>query len=121
MTVTNVRALTSEGIDLFRAALAARREGAAPDRLEPLDGSVSTVVTADARIDPALTFATKLELGAYLAQVLAPLRGDPRLDHDPGIWSWIVLLYLDQFCPSARKPLEDAHYIPVAGRNRHRH
>ena len=121
MTLGTIRRLTEEGLEQFRALLAARRAGIAPRLLDPFDPALTLEIMAGPKIDTDGRFANKWEFGQYAWEVIAPLRGKPVLDADAGTWSWVVLLFLEQFIPAGSRPLADEHYIPTFDRKRYRH
>lgn len=61
-------------------------------------------------------FGTRFSVGRYLYSLFSAdnLR---RLDRDPGIWSWLALLYFDELCPvrqnGVRRPGNIARWVPV--------
>src|SRR5690606_11456527 len=68
-------------------------------------------------------FASRLEVGRYLAERLAPVAG---VDVDVGLWSWLSLWWFDQVCPvggdGRRQVGRDYRHILEPGyRYGHRH
>jgi len=123
---TLVRSLNRLGMDRFRSYLSQQRAGAnAPP---PRDLLEDTAYTRELPVDISIDqreFGDRLTLGRYLAERLTSL--DPETtDRDPGLWSWLALLYWDQVCPKrddgSRHPGRDYRHIPEFGyRHRHRH
>jgi hypothetical protein len=121
-----LRSLNRLGLDRFRAYLEElRSDKALPVPLRLLADSAGTSELAvDIEIE-LRTFANRLELAGYLAELLAPL-GPEVTDRDAGLWAWLSLFYFEQVCPAEtgglRYPGKDYRHIPeFAQRQRHRH
>lgn len=111
-----LRRLTTRGIEQFGAYLDQLK---ADSQLPPPDW----LLTDDAPSEPVgvgtevapRQFATRLEAGAYLDQLLTGA-GVEQAERDAGLWSWLTLFYFDQVCPvgkgGKRDPGEQARYIP---------
>jgi hypothetical protein len=108
------RLLTSEGIRKFGEYLAQARAGETiPVPVSLLtDAEVSEPFPGDVDITQVV-FQNKLQAAEYFEQRFA---GQPDVDHNVGLWSWLALYYLDQLCPpnqsGKRQVREDARYIP---------
>lgn len=114
-----VRALNDEGIERFRAWLAAP-EGEAPSGLLT-DAALCRDVVGEWLIDPELRFGNSYELGAYLAgQVFGPDVDRLAIKGDRGLWAWISLALLPNLLKRGRgndgKPFDLPHYLDVEPR-----
>jgi hypothetical protein len=71
-----------------------------------------------AKVEPR-DFASKLEFGRYISQVVANRVPDRVLRSSTGLWAWLVLFYIDQTCPrdgnGRRKVLSLEKYIASGG------
>src|SRR4051812_48103215 len=116
MTTTAVRKLNEKGTALFKAYLDTLRTGATSDPpralLEQPDTSVPLVASAEVELRQ---FATRQEAAEHLLASLEGKVPKTELDHAPGIWNWLSLLYFDQLCPvqagGVRKVGKDYRYI----------
>lgn len=117
--MVTARRLTDEGVAAFREWLAS---GAAGDPPHHLLGGLQTsaplpvVVGLEQR-----GFASRYELGSYLADRLAPL-GFGQIAFDAGLWDWLTLFWFDAIAPrdnSGRRRLHEmARYSQDAGSRR---
>jgi hypothetical protein len=121
---TLVRALTSTGLEQFRAYLAQIRGGA---NVEPLwslleDPAATEELSRDVSVEPRW-FSSRWSVGEYLNAQLAAL--PPReVEGNRGLWAWLSLYYFDQVCPPrpVRKPGQDYRHVPdFSFRHRYRH
>jgi hypothetical protein len=124
MMAERVRALSTTGIEQFRAYLAQLRAGAAaePPRGLLTDDASTSELSADAWVEPRL-FATRWSAGEYLMAQLTPLPLD-EVEGNRGLWSWLSLFYFDQVCPARpeRQPGSDYRHVPdFSFRYRYRH
>lgn len=123
--MTALRTLNARGVAAFRDYLGSIRAGsefqASPALLYVEESS--TPIQPRIEIAPK-RFANKLDAAIYLANVLQPI-DTPSLTGDAGLWAWLALFYFDQLSPigadGRRRPREDYHYIPDAGRWHERH
>jgi hypothetical protein len=113
--MAEIRRLTEQGTEAFRAYLGELRAGkplAPPTDL--LVGAVTSMpLTTRVNIERDV-FTTRLEAAQYLARILGDVdRG--QVDHNPGLWNWLSLFYFDRLCPPApdgtRRPGRDYRYI----------
>jgi hypothetical protein len=128
LTTITVRKLNEKGTALFKAYLERLRTGLASDSpraiLEQPDTSVALVASAQVELRP---FATRQEAAEHLVASLDGKLPKTELDHGPGVWNWLSLLYFDQLCPThglgARKVGKDYRYIlpPLSDPEHFRH
>jgi hypothetical protein len=103
----SVGRLTPESIARFRLWLESGAMGSAPAHLlfgtgtEPLDDVASVELRS---------FASRLELGEYLAERLKPLPAS-QLRFDAGIWDWLSLFYIDALAPRSANGDRDIKQI----------
>jgi hypothetical protein len=125
--MTAVRKLTEKGTALFSEYLIRLDQGAketppfdlltAPEASLPIEG--------EATVEQG-KFKTRLEAGQYLHQALAAVPAS-EIDHNPGLWNWLGLFYVDQLCPAGpsgmRKPGKSYRYLlpPIASVDHFRH
>lgn len=117
------RRLTESGVSAFRAWIASGAPGDPPHDLlqnPETSGPLHGVVDVEAR-----SFASRYELGEYLALRLAPL-GYARIAFDAGLWDWLTLFWFDEIAPrdaaGKRRLREGARYSQdAAGRRWSRH
>ncbi|MCW2068340.1 UNVERIFIED_ORG: hypothetical protein M2420_003711 [Stenotrophomonas maltophilia] len=114
-----VRALNDDGVERFRAWLAAP-EGEAPSSLLS-DAAFCRDVLGEWLIDPALRFGNSYELGAYLAgHVFGPDVDRLAIRGDRGLWAWMSLALLPNLLKRGRgndgKPFDLPHYLDVEPR-----
>jgi len=113
----NLRRLSDEGLDQFRAYLnQLKLDSTLPPPYHLLDGNgVSQTASTKADIE-ARSFASRLEAGQYLASILNEAAMD-EVTRDTGLWAWLSLYYFDQVCPpdasGKRKPKEQTRYVPA--------
>lgn len=98
----NLRRFTREGLAQFQKLLDALRA----DPLTPVPDTLLSDPTMSVELSPPVsiekrTFANRMELGAYLHQLLEEV--DPNIHRDSGLWAWMTLLYFDQVCPKNDK------------------
>jgi hypothetical protein len=122
--MAELRRLTDEGTERFRAYLGDLRAGQqAPAPAELLTGpETSLLLSARVEVDRDV-FTTRLEAAKYLASVLTRLDRH-EIDHNPGLWNWLWLFYFDQLSPATRngaaRPGRDYRYIlPPVGDSEH--
>lgn len=126
-----VRALTAQGIEGFRAWLGKLRRGEqepAPRHLlthSSFSRGLSAAISAD--MGPP---GDRMAAARHLHEVLRPLRDAGEDLRDAGLWAWLSLHWFDEVCPpgpgKARRPGLDYRYIPEPDyersyRSRHRH
>jgi hypothetical protein len=92
-----VRRLNGAGVEAFRAYLGTLREVAreVPPRELLTDPTTSEALGVEALVEDR-RFASRLEVGRYLAERLPSVTG---IDADVGLWSWLSLFWFDQVCP----------------------
>lgn len=121
--MTTARRLTESGVLAFRAWIASDAPGDPPhDLLQHPEASGALHAVADVE---ARSFASRYELGEYLASRLAPL-GYARIAFDAGLWDWLTLFWFDEIAPRGatgkRRLHEMARYSQdAAGRRWSRH
>jgi hypothetical protein len=98
-----VRRLTLEGIARYREWLNGGALGTSPVHL--LFGETSEALAVTTSIEHR-SFASRLELGQYLAERLAALP-IAQLRFDAGIWDWLSLYYIDVLAPRASDQSRD--------------
>ena len=111
-----LRSFNEEGVERFRAAIQAVRDGGGIERIHALvtDNRFSSPVSPEIDIDDSF-FETAAETAEYLTEKLKPLPYGTILS-DCGMWSWLAAFYFDCLCPlqdSRRVPRADDHYIPA--------
>ena len=104
----DVRRLTEEGIGRFRAWLDAGGLGAAPFNLLT-DAETSLPLETAASVE-ARSFASRMELGEYLADRLTALPVG-QLRFDAGVWDWLSLFYIDHLAEPAADGTRDMKQI----------
>lgn len=108
MTEAPVRRLSEAGLAAFQEWLLDGAPGQRPE--EWLTGAAfSEELPGTATVDPAKTFADRYELAQYVWARVAPM-WSASLENDVGFWSWISLLYFEQFRP-AQKLSREEHYL----------
>ncbi|MDZ7645594.1 MAG: hypothetical protein U5K76_16035 [Woeseiaceae bacterium] len=97
-----VRALTTLGMDRFRAQLERLRKGTHSERPSELleGGGYTTELPVEITIEPR-EFGSRLELASYLVDRLGSLDANT-VEPIPGLWGWLSLYYFDQVCPIGR-------------------
>lgn len=112
-----IRVLTDRGMELFRNYILELKD--TPQNPPPINrlsqkpwsSEFSTHIEVE-----NLSATTRMQLGKYLVE-LFQVKGVDRRDilNNPGMWSWLALLWFDNLCPvqsdGARKVLETPHYI----------
>lgn len=126
MTARVIRALTDSGLERLRAYLGDLRHGATrPPPYELLDDPGATrELPVEIDVEPR-PFASRLALGMYLNDRLAPLDAE-EVDVDAGLWAWLALYFLDAVAPAradgVRRPGQDYRHVPSFDfRTAHRH
>ncbi len=105
--MTTLRALTTEGVRLFRAWL---DDPTTPFPIGLKDAPEYTEPSYDVPMDEAKTFATRYDFGVYLNTVFAGIKfHELRLPKNDGLWAWLAVLYLPQL--AAKKLRDPEHYI----------
>jgi hypothetical protein len=94
--MVQIRRLTQRGRDDFKAWLEQGAVGAAPFYLLT-DPDTSADVDGVAHVEQR-SFASRLELGEYLAERLARLP-QVSIRFDEGLWDWLSLFYIDGLLP----------------------
>lgn len=113
-----LKRLTEAGIEEFRKRLALSRAGHEADFIALRDDPRATeLVEPSIDIDDKMPTGSRLEVGKYLADRLAPLTGTRgSLLQDKGIWSWMTLAWIDQLAPASpdghRNVQNDYRWIP---------
>jgi len=115
--MAEIRVLTDRGIELFTDYIMEVKE--TPDKAPPVDKLAHKPWSVEftPHIEVAgLSVTTRMELGKYLAdlfQANAVHRKD--VLNNPGMWSWLALLWFDYLCPvesdESRRVLEPSKYI----------
>lgn len=128
MTTITVRKLNEKGTALFKAYLESLRSGVDSDPpraiLEQPDTSVALAVSAQVELRQ---FGTRQEAAERLVASLEGKVPKTELDHAPGVWNWLSLVYFDQLCPThgadTRKVGKDYRYIlpPLSDPEHFRH
>lgn len=95
--------LTSDSISRFRLWLDSGAMGPAPAHLLFGIGSESI---GDAATVQSRSFASRLELGEYLAERLKSLPAN-QLRFDAGVWDWLSLFYIDVLAPRGANGARD--------------
>ena len=103
-----VRRLTPEGIERFRAWLEGGAAGPAPSQL--LADAEMSLPLGDAVSVERRSFASRLELGEYLAERLSALPAG-QLRFDAGIWDWLSLFYIDQLAEPGADGARDIRQV----------
>lgn len=107
----------SEGVSMFatyrdRLTL----EPNLPPPLQMLDDPVLTEPTPTEIEVSKRTFATRLEAGRFLNELLEH-SGIPFPEGDRGLWTWLTLFFFDEVCPADgngnRAPQDEARLLPV--------
>lgn len=94
--MVQIRKLTQRGREQFKAWLEQEAPGAAP--LHLLTGpDTSSEVNGKAQIEQR-GFASRLELGEYLADRLSGLP-PASIRFEEGLWDWLTLFYIDELLP----------------------
>jgi hypothetical protein len=122
-----LKKLNEKGTERFTEYLRDVRSGATtPPPVALLDDpDCSAPVPGGAMVEPR-TFTTRRDAAEYLVTALANVP-QTELDHNPGVWNWLSLLYFDQICPpqanGRRKVLKSYHYVlpPVSDPEHFRH
>src|SRR5262245_38576698 len=98
--MTKIRAFNNAGLNEFRTYLTRLKEEATlePPRQLLEDFRYTDFVPGEAKIEPR-AFASKLEFGRYISQVVGSGVADRVLRTSVGLWAWLVLFYIDQTCP----------------------
>jgi hypothetical protein len=99
----SVGRLTPDSITRFRQWLESGAMGSGPTHL--LFGTGSETVADTAKVQYR-SFASRLELGEYLAERLKSLPVN-QLRFDAGVWDWLSLLYMDALAPRAANGARD--------------
>lgn len=128
---TEVRALTAQGIEGFRAWLGKLRCG----EQEPAPRHLLTHSSFSRRLSATILveigpLGDRMAAARLLHEVLRPLRDAGEDVRDAGLWAWLSLHWFDEVCPpvpgKARRPGLDYRHIPESDydrsyRSRHRH
>jgi hypothetical protein len=120
-----VRTLNDDGVGQFRNYLQRLRDGAreSPPVWLLIDSASSAELVKSIEVEQK-SFASRLDFGVYLGEVLKPL-GRRSISHDHALWTWLSLYFFDELCPlqadGARKVLEDAVYVLPARYNHQRY
>ncbi len=117
MTMT-VRMLNDTGLERFREYVG-RLAGGAKDQPPPAElltsPASSDALPVDVRVDPSLTFTSKLDFGKYLHEQLTAVLALAGSDKNIGLWSWLDLCFFDHTCPErpdgTRRPGADHRHI----------
>jgi hypothetical protein len=121
-----LKSLNRLGLEELRAYLARLRDGG--DEAPPFalldDAAYIRELPVELQVGVPI-FASRLELGHHLTNLLEPLGADVT-DRDLGLWAWLSLAWFDQVCPleesGKRLPGRDYRHIPdFSFRNKHRH
>ena len=91
-----IRRLTLEGVDQFRTWL--QQDGPSPAPAHLLSAPATSEPLEGAGPVEARDFASRLELGEYLADRLSSLP-TARIRFDAGLWDWLSLFYIDVLAP----------------------
>jgi hypothetical protein len=107
--MTNLRALTTEGLRVFRAWL---DDPTVPFPISLKDATEYTELSYDLQVDTSKTFTTKYEFGAYLARLFAGIDfHELRAPKNDGLWAWLAVMYLPQLAPKRLNKPE--YYIVI--------
>ena len=106
--MTSLRKFTGLGIEQFLAWV---QDSARPALTPSLtEGELTTETFHDLEIDPSLKFATRLELGKYLVELLAGIDFNELMSqNNDGLWDWIAALYFGQLSEKGVRRSE--HYV----------
>lgn len=112
-----LRRFNRDGITAFatyRGRLAL--EANLPPPIQTLEDPALTEEISGAIDVPKRTFATRLDAGRFLNELLEPsIIALP--ERDRGLWSWLTLFYFDELCPADgngnRNPQDEARLLPV--------
>ena len=115
--MAKVRILSRKGMDLFGDYIEEVRRGSneAPP-VQKLEQSPWSLEFSQEVEVGDLSATTRLELGQYLVMLFESHNVDRKLLVDnPGLWSWLALLWFDKLCPpdgeGNRKVKETARYV----------
>ncbi len=112
-----IRVLTDKGIELFINYIQEIKEGSRA--LPPID-KLSRVPWSwefSPRVEVEnLSITTRMELGKYLVDLFEANSVDRKdILNNPGMWSWLTLLWFDDLCPvesdGLRKVREISRYV----------
>lgn len=128
---TEVRALTSQGIEGFRVWLGKLRHG----EHEPAPRHLLTHSSFSRELSASISaemgpLGDRMAAARHLHELLRPLRDAGEDLRDAGLWAWLSLHRFDEVCPAApgkaRRPGLDYRHIPepdydrsFRSRNRH--
>jgi hypothetical protein len=108
MTTIEMRRLTSAGTNKFAEWLEAGAPGTRPEAWLSSSEFTEPLVSGW-QVDPSKSFADRFELAKYIWDEIGS-GWAAHLENDSGFWSWIALLYFEQFRP--KKDLNrQEHYI----------
>ena len=83
------------------------------------DPTTSADLSIAIDIDVTRHFNRRFEAATYLYETLAPLRTPTlmTLEREPGLWSWLALLWFEQLCPPDKngqfRPGDHSRWIPL--------
>ena len=113
----NLRRFNQDGISAFatyRTRLAL--EPNLPPPVQVLEDPALTEEIANEVDVPKRNFATRLEAGVFLNELLDG-SGIELIERDRGLWAWLTLFYMDQVCPADgngnRDPQDEARLMPL--------
>lgn len=100
--------MTSAGNEAFKEWLIARSPGELPPAAL-LDGAIETESLLNVEINLDLTFATRLEFGKYMMELLSQYKPQVLLSEaNDGLWNWLTIAYFAQF---GKKTSKYWHYL----------
>ncbi|MDA7938546.1 hypothetical protein N9B71_05710 [Pirellulales bacterium] len=102
MKMLEVRRLNEVGLDKARGffeALKVDLNTPLPQELLGDDAFSDVIDKGVARLDEALDFSNRFDLGKYLVGQLQQVVETNRFERDCGLWTWVTLVYFDQICP----------------------
>ena len=87
-----------------------------PPPIQTLEDPALTEEIAGQIEVPKRSFATRLEAGRFLNELLEH-SGIALLERDRGLWTWLTLFYFDEVCPADgngnRDPQDEARLMPL--------
>lgn len=115
--MTEIRVLADRGTELVRDYLAGVKTD--PKKSPPLDklshSPWSSEFTPHIEVE-SLPAKSRVEIGKYLVELFKKSGVDRKeLLNNPGVWSWLALLWFDSLCPveadGTRRVRESARYV----------
>lgn len=95
-----LRRFTSDGLRHFEELLIGMKANPSlsPPSTLLTDPTFTTAISPPVEVHPQV-FSDRMELGGYLNSLMSD---DLVADHarDPGLWTWMTLLFFDQVCPA---------------------